>query len=176
MSRTRSIRGRVALVIGAVSGMEPATAQPFAGKGERVVVSDLDLPHARVACATIRSALAMRHSPDAARIVNAASTEALGATPGDSPSVVARRAVIRRTRALAVDMGSEGVIVNRIFPGAIETAMPQGFSKDRKAIFAHRRIALQRHGRPEEVAHMILSLVLSAASYTTGTVVTVRNP
>ena len=56
----------------------------------------------------VRAALAHLRKSDAARIVNIASTEGLGATPGDSPYAVAKTGVIGLTRALAVDLGTRG--------------------------------------------------------------------
>ena len=44
---------------------------------------------------------------------------------------------------------------------------------EHKMIFAKRRTALRRYGKPEEVAHVTLSLVLPAASYITGAVIPV---
>ena len=44
---------------------------------------------------------------------------------------------------------------------------------DERSRFARRHKALGRYGRPEEVAHMTLSLCLPAASYLTGTVIPV---
>ena len=70
----------------------------------------------------VRAALVHLRKSDAARIVNIASTEGLGATPGDSPYAVAKTGVIGLTRALAVDLGPEGITVNCICPGPIRTA------------------------------------------------------
>ena len=53
----------------------------------------------------VRAALVHLRKSDAARIVNIASTEGLGATPGDSPYAVAKMGVIGLTRALAVEIG-----------------------------------------------------------------------
>ncbi|MFW1332154.1 SDR family oxidoreductase, partial [Vibrio parahaemolyticus] len=76
--------------------------------------------------------------------------------------------VIGLTRAFAVDLGPEGITVNCICPGAVNTGMTSGFADDKKAVFARRRIALRRYAEPAEIAHMTLSLVLPAASYVTG--------
>tara|TARA_B100000530_G_C15503771_1_gene307636 strand:+ start:202 stop:384 length:183 start_codon:yes stop_codon:yes gene_type:complete len=46
--------------------------------------------------------------------------------------------------------------------------MTSGIPENNKAEYARRRIALKRYADPEEVAHMTLSLVLPAASFTTG--------
>ena len=121
----------------------------------------------------VRSALPWLRQSDAARIVNVASTEGLGATPGDTPYVAAKTGVTGLTRGLAVDLGPEGITVNCVCPGPIRTAMTDKVPDEHKAIFAKRRTALKRYGEPEEVAHMTLSLVLPAASYITGAVIPV---
>jgi 3-oxoacyl-[acyl-carrier protein] reductase len=102
------------------------------------------------------------------RIVNVASTEGLGATPGISAYTASKHGVIGLTRALAVELGTAGVTVNCICPGPINTGMTSVFSDDMKTRFAKRRTAIHRYGDPEEVAHATLSLVLPAASYITG--------
>lgn len=121
----------------------------------------------------VRAALPWLRQSDAARIVNIASTEGLGATPGDTPYVAAKSGVVGLTRGLAVDLGKEGITVNCICPGPIRTGMTDTVPDADKAIFARRRTALRRYGDPEEVAHMTLSLVLPAASYITGAVIPV---
>ncbi|WP_284125741.1 SDR family NAD(P)-dependent oxidoreductase [Parerythrobacter aestuarii] len=121
----------------------------------------------------VRAALPHLRKSDAARIVNIASTEGLGATPGDTPYVAAKTGVTGLTRGLAVDLGPEGITCNCICPGPISTAMTKGVPDEHKVIFAKRRTALKRYGEPEEVAHMTLSLVLPAASYITGAVIPV---
>ncbi|MBL8648854.1 MAG: SDR family oxidoreductase [Sphingopyxis sp.] len=121
----------------------------------------------------VRAALPWLRQSDAARIVNIASTEGLGATPGDTPYVAAKSGVVGLTRGLAVDLGKEGITVNCICPGPIHTGMTDTVPEADKLVFARRRTALRRYGDPEEVAHMTLSLVLPAASYITGAVIPV---
>ena len=121
----------------------------------------------------VRAALPYLRASDAPRIVNIASTEGLGATPGDTPYVAAKTGVTGLTRGLAVDLGPEGITVNCICPGPIRTAMTEAVPDEHKIIYAKRRTALKRYGDPEEVAHMTLSLVLPAASYITGAVIPV---
>ena len=121
----------------------------------------------------VRATLPHLRGSDAARIVNIASTEGLGATSGDTPYVAAKTGVTGLTRGFAVDLGPEGITVNCICPGPIRTAMTDAVPDEHKVIFAKRRTALRRYGDPEEVAHMTLSLVLPAASYITGAVIPV---
>lgn len=121
----------------------------------------------------IRAALPLLRQSNAPRIVNIASTEGLGATPGDTPYVAAKTGVTGLTRGMAVDLGPEGITVNCICPGPINTAMTDKVADEHKTIFAKRRTALRRYGEPEEVAHVTLSLCLPAASYITGAVIPV---
>ena len=122
---------------------------------------------------TVRAALPWLRKSDAARIVNIASTEGLGATPGDTPYVAAKTGVTGLTRGMAVDLGKEGITVNCICPGPIRTGMTNNVPEDDKMLYAKRRTALRRYAWPEEVAHMTLSLVLPAASFITGAVIPV---
>ncbi len=121
----------------------------------------------------VRAALPHLRRSGCPRIVNIASTEALGATARDSAYAAAKAGVTGLTRALAVELGPEGVTVNCICPGPILTAMTAGLAEEDRALFARRRTALRRYGRPEEVAHMALSLCLPAASYITGATIPV---
>ena len=121
----------------------------------------------------IRAALPWLRRSSAARVVNIASTEALGATALNSPYAAAKAGVLGLTRALAVELGPAGITVNCICPGPIETGMTAFIDPGDKAVFARRRTALRRYGLPEEVAHMTLSLCQPAASFVTGAVIPV---
>ena len=121
----------------------------------------------------IRAALPHLRKSQHPRIVNIASTEALGATATHSTYSAAKAGVTGLTRSLAVELGPEGITVNCICPGPITTAMTDRVSDEHKTIYAKRRTALKRYGDPEEVAHMTLSLCLPAASFLTGAVIPV---
>ena len=121
----------------------------------------------------IRAALPYLRKSKCPRIVNIASTEALGATAMHSPYSAAKAGVTGLTRSLAVELGRDGITVNCICPGPITTAITARISDEHKAIYARRRTALGRYGDPEEVAHMTLSLCLPAASFLTGAVIPV---
>src|SRR5215510_2280111 len=121
----------------------------------------------------IRAALPYLRKSKCPRIVNIASTEALGATATNSPYSAAKGGVASLTRSLAVELGREGITVNCICPGPIRSAITEKIPEEHKTIYAKRRTALGRYGDPEEVAHMTLSLCLPAASYLTGAIINV---
>lgn len=121
----------------------------------------------------IRAALPHLRKAEHPRIVNVASTEGLGASPGNSPYVAAKHGVIGLTRGLAVDLGRDGITVNCICPGPIRTGITDAIPEEHKTIYAKRRVPLRRYAIPEEVAHMTLSCVLPAAGFLTGAVIPV---
>lgn len=122
---------------------------------------------------TIRAALPYLRKSSSPRIINIASTEGLGATPGNSPYTAAKHGVVGLTRSLALEFGKEGITVNCICPGPIRTGMTAPIPEEMKQKYAHQRTALRRYGSPEEVAQMTLSFALPAASFLTGVAVPV---
>ncbi len=125
--------------------------------------------HARL----VRLALPHLLESDAARVVNIASTEAIVTTPSLAAYAATKAGVTGLTRSMAVELGRHGVNVNCICPGPILTGMTDAIPDEAKQTYARRRVPLRRYGRPEEVAHMTLSLCLPAASYVTGAVIPV---
>ncbi len=126
-------------------------------------------PHQRI----VRACLPDLIASDAARVVNIASTEGISAQRGATPYTAAKHGVVGLTRSMAVNLGVHGITVNAICPGPILTGMTEEIPDDMRDTFARRRTALRRYGDPEEVAHVVLSLALPAASYITGAIIPV---
>jgi 3-oxoacyl-[acyl-carrier protein] reductase len=121
----------------------------------------------------VRAALPHLQASGEGRVVNVASTEGLIATGGLTAYTASKHGVIGLTKSLAVELGRTGVTVNCVCPGPINTGMTAIIPEEEKDRYARRRVPLRRYGEPEEVAHMILSLVLPAASFVNGAVVVV---
>lgn len=121
----------------------------------------------------IRACLPGLRASGEGRVVNIASTEALGASRGSLAYTTAKHGVIGLTRAMALALAPDGITVNAVCPGPILTAMTAPIPQEHRATFARRRTVLRRYGDPEEVAHMVLNLALPASSYVTGTVIPV---
>ena len=100
----------------------------------------------------IRAALPHLRRSQCPRIVNIASTEALGATALHSAYSAAKAGVTGLTRSLAVELGRDGITVNCICPGPIRTAITDRIPEEQKTIYAKRRTARDalggNHGIP----------------------------
>lgn len=102
-------------------------------------------------------------------IVNTASIAGVIADPGMAPYVAAKHGVIGLTKAAAVDHAKDGVRVNALAPGLVETAMTKRWMEDpemREAVLAGP--LLGRGAKPEEMTGMVLYLCSSLASFATG--------
>jgi meso-butanediol dehydrogenase/(S,S)-butanediol dehydrogenase/diacetyl reductase len=112
-----------------------------------------------------------------------ASIGAFTAGPSLSGYVAAKAGLLGLTRSLAVDYGPEGVRVNAVCPGWIDTPMVTGAMDDfarRLGLSAKKAYAqataplpLKRAGTPEEVAAVCLFLVSEDSSFMTGSSIVV---
>ncbi len=106
-------------------------------------------------------------------ILNIASISGQGGDYGMGAYNASKGAVINYTRSLALDCARDGIRVNALCPGLIETAMTEltvARPEDRAAWLSP--IPLARMGKPEEMANVIAFLCSDEASYMTGSIVT----
>lgn len=115
---------------------------------------------------------AARHMPEGGRII------IIGSVNGDrmpmaggAAYAVSKSALQGLARGLARDFGPQGITVNIVQPGPVDTDMnpAEGPMKE----LMHSFMALKRHGRPEEVAGMVAWLAGPEASFVTGAMHTI---
>ncbi len=119
--------------------------------------------------------LQFRKQGSGGAILNMASVNSFFAEGGIAAYCATKGGIAQLTRALAIDHSGEGIRVNAICPGWIETPLNANFF----AIGPHIREqaaklhAIGRIGQPEEIANGVLYLVSDEASFVTGALLTI---
>jgi NAD(P)-dependent dehydrogenase (short-subunit alcohol dehydrogenase family) len=102
-------------------------------------------------------------------IVNNASIAGMIADPGISAYVAAKHGVIGLSKAAAIEYASQGIRINALAPGLVETAMTKDWFDDpniRSHFLANSPIG--RVAQPEEIAGTVLFLCSDLASFAVG--------
>ncbi|MEY3460673.1 MAG: hypothetical protein RLZZ03_326 [Pseudomonadota bacterium] len=118
--------------------------------------------------------MSTRHGGTGGTIVNLSSVAARLGAPGQYVDYAAAKGAIDSfTVGLAKEVATEGIRVNAVRPGIIDTEIhASGGLPDRAREMAP-QVPMQRPGSAEEVARSILWLMSPESSYTTGTVLDV---
>jgi 3-oxoacyl-[acyl-carrier protein] reductase len=104
------------------------------------------------------------------RIVNVVSLSGLKGMAGQTNYSAAKAGVIGATKALAQEVGRQGITVNAVAPGYIKTDMTA--TLDEKEL--KNLVPVRRFGMPAEVAYAVGCLAAPGASYITGQVLSVN--
>lgn len=106
-------------------------------------------------------------------IVTVGSQLAVSSMGNNAAYIASKGAIVSLTKTMAVDHARDGIRVNALMPGVIETAMPQRSLEryaDSESMRTHwaARHPMNRFGKPEEVARAALFLASEDSSFTTG--------
>ena len=113
--------------------------------------------------------MSTRHGGRGGAIVNLSSVAARLGAPGQYVDYAAAKGAIDvLTLGLAREVAAEGVRVNAVRPGIIETGIHASGGQPDRARRLAPQVPMQRPGTAEEVAEAIVWLLSDAASYTTG--------
>ena len=118
--------------------------------------------------------MSTRHGGQGGSIVNLSSAAAkLGGANSYVDYAAAKGAIDTFTTGLALEVAAEGIRVNAVRPGVIETEIHASGGEPDRAQRLASQIPMGRPGTAEEVARAILWLISPESSYSTGTVITV---
>ncbi|KPF49655.1 sugar dehydrogenase [beta proteobacterium AAP121] len=118
--------------------------------------------------------MSTRHGGQGGSIVNLSSTAARLGAPGQYVDYAAAKgAVDVFTLGLAREVAAEGVRVNAVRPGVIDTEIHASGGQPERALRLAPTLPMQRPGRADEVAQAVVWLLSEAASYTSGAVLDV---
>ncbi|WP_336811536.1 SDR family NAD(P)-dependent oxidoreductase [Bosea sp. MMO-172] len=115
----------------------------------------------------------MRESGKGGAIVNIASILGHRVAGGVSAYAASKAGVIQLTKALALEWARDGIRVNALCPGYIETDINRDFFATEAGLNLIRRIPQRRLGQPEELDGALLLLASAAGSYITGATIEV---
>lgn len=105
-------------------------------------------------------------------IVNIASLAGISATPQLTPYGAAKHGVVSLTRSVAKETAEQGIRINAVAPGAIETAALASLPEAARAAYAA-EIPMKRLGQPEDIANATAFLLSDQAAFITGVVLRV---
>lgn len=109
------------------------------------------------------------------RILNVSSIAARdGGSVNSLAYAAAKGGVSTMTRTMAKGLAQDGILVNAVAPGRIDTPFHDQFSSPERRQEKARSIPLEREGTPEEIAEAIVFLVSPKANYITGEVLEVN--
>jgi 3-oxoacyl-[acyl-carrier protein] reductase len=155
---------RVDILVNVAGGAErKAVIDMAAADWDRVV--DMNLKSVFLCCQAVLPAMVKQHY---GKIVNISSIYGFTGNATRSSYAAAKAGVAAFTKSLALEHVQDGLNVNAIAPGRIETLRVRGHYSDEAWAAEVAKIPMGRPGTPEEIASTALFLVLDENKYITG--------
>ena len=143
--------------------MMPLTQTKFDGWSKNLRLNLESVVHAS------QEILPVMHDQKSGSVINISSVVALRGAPGMSHYAAAKAAIVSLTKSLALESASQGVRVNALLPGWIDTDLTDFLrvsEQTEEAVLG--RVPMGRWGKPEEIAAVAQFLASDASSFLTG--------
>jgi 3-oxoacyl-[acyl-carrier protein] reductase len=164
VTATLSRWGRVDILVNVAGGAErKAVIHMTAADWDRVV--DMNLKSVFLCCQAVLPAMVKQHY---GKIVNISSIYGFTGNATRSSYAAAKAGIAAFTKSLALEHVQDGLNINAIAPGRIETPRVRGHYSDEAWAAEVAKIPMGRPGIPEEIASAALFLVLDENKYITG--------
>ena len=115
-----------------------------------------------------REVIPIMRSAGGGSIVNISSTAGIAGSPGASAYHASKGAVRVFTKSAAIQYAPDGIRVNSVHPGGVDTRMLFDVYDDEYLDLARKRVPMERFAEPEEIAYAVLYLASDESSYVTG--------
>ena len=166
--------GGIDILVNNAGGARPGT---FESLTDDDIKADLDVKlFSQIRCA--REALPALRRSDSPRIININAVQAKMPDPAFFATTVNRAACLNFSKALALELAPDGILVNSVNIGYVATAQwaniharraPELPQEEFFAQLAEKEVPLGRFGRDDEVSGLVAFLASDRASYLTGT-------
>jgi NAD(P)-dependent dehydrogenase (short-subunit alcohol dehydrogenase family) len=169
MRRTEAAFGRIDALINnaGVAVFKPILQTSF-DEWRHVMATNLD---GAFLCTQAAVPVMLRHGGGS--VVHIASISGLRASTLRVAYGTSKAALLHLMRQQAAELGAQGIRVNAIAPGPVETAMAQQVHTPEIRAGYHAAIPLGRYGTPQEIAEAVGFLCSDAAAYVNGQVLAV---
>ena len=115
-----------------------------------------------------KAALPYLRQSDMASVINIGGMSAHTGSKERAHVIAAKAALLGLTKGLAHDLGDDGITVNCVVPGLIDTVRGESAGAGKPEHYSKNKTLIGRRGDPTEVAHLVAFLCSGKARYITG--------
>lgn len=165
--------GRIDILINNAAILETLTRGPFENIPPEEFMMALQVNVAG-AYMTARATVPHMRKAGWGRIINMSSDTAMTGNPGYLHYVTSKAALVGMTRALARELGKDGITVNAIQPGLTETEVDRGAERKALAVNVYANQCIPRQEVAEDLVGAIMFLASDSSGFITGQTIAVN--